>query len=351
MVRPVVGVVGGGAWGIALAAAAARTGATTLLLSRRSRSEGLPAGVILARDEAEIGERARLVVLAVPSAVARDVARSLGAHVDGRHFVVHGVRGLVGRLEPGRPASPFDAQRVEEVELETISDIVRDETPVRRVGALGGPALASELLAGSPSVMVGGSHYPEVTRALRDAFGSPSLRLFATSDLRGLEWASALVGCLAIGVGFARGVGVGPGLLAALITRGVEEAGRLAALAGGDERTLLGLAGYGDLLASISQTERPEVRVGEALARGETAAQAVAGVGQRVEAIELIARIAAWAASRGSARFPVFEALCEALGGATGVRQPGEGGQATDGSPVSRVSVALVRELMSDRPS
>ncbi len=334
MTRPVVGVIGGGAWGIALAAAAARTGTTTLLLSRRSRDVALPAGVTAARDEADIGERARLILLAVPSEVARAVARSLGAHVDGRHFIVHGVRGLVTRTDAVLGGDDGD--------LETISDILRDETPVRRVGALGGPALASDLLAGSPSVMVGGSHYPEVNLALRAAFGSPSLRLFTTSDLRGLEWASALVGCLAIGVGYARGVGVGPGLLAALITRGVEEAGRLAAVAGGEERTLLGLAGYGDLLASISQTERPEVRVGEAIARGESVKQAVAGVGQRVEAIDLIGRIASWGSSKG-ARFPVFEALCEAIAGA--------GTAPVAGTPAWRVSAALVRELMSDRAS
>lgn len=330
MTRPVVGVIGGGAWGVALAAAAARTGTTTLLLSRRAGAGALPAGVGLARDEADVCERARLVILAVPSEVARDVARRLGAHVDGRHFIVHGVRGLVARSDAASLGGG-----AEEGDLETISDIVRDETPVRRLGALGGPVLASELLAGTPSVMVGGSHYPEVTRALRGAFGSSTLRLFTTPDLRGLEWASALVGCLAIGVGYARGLGVGPGLLAALITRGVEEAGRLAAVAGGDERTLLGLAGYGDLLASIAQGERPEVRVGAALARGESVTQAVAAVGQRVEAVDLIARIAVWGASKG--RFPVFEALREAI--SAGGLQPGGAG---------RVSAALVRELMSD---
>jgi glycerol-3-phosphate dehydrogenase (NAD(P)+) len=343
MVRPVVGVIGGGAWGVALAAAAARAGSPTLLLSRRARGQ-VPPGVTFATDDAELAERARLIVLAVPSEVARDVARSLGAHVDGGHFVVHGVRGLVRRIDPERSSGA-----AEDTELETIADIVRDETPVRRVGALGGPALASDLLAGSPSVMVGGSLYPEVTRALRDAFGGPTLRVFTTGDLQGLEWASAMVGCLAIGVGYARGTGAGPGLLAALITRGVEEAGRLAAVAGGEERTLLGLAGYGDLLASISQTERPEVRVGEALASGKTIEEAVAAVGQRVEAIDLTARIAAWAAARG-ARSPVFEAILEVLGGAAragsgSARPPGEG------SPAPRISAALLRELMADRSS
>jgi glycerol-3-phosphate dehydrogenase (NAD(P)+) len=235
------------------------------------------------------------VLLAVPSGVARAVARALGAHLDGRHFVVHGVRGLVPSERSG------DA-------LETIAQIVRDETPVLRLGALGGPALASDLLAGRPSVMVCGSRYPEVNRALADAFASPALRLVATDDLLGLEWASALVGCLAIAVGYARGVGLGPGLAAAVITRAIEEAARLAAVAGGNERTLLGLAGYGDLLASIEQTERPEVLVGAALASGRTLDQALADARQRVEAVDVAARVVAWAEARG-VNAPIFSAL------------------------------------------
>jgi glycerol-3-phosphate dehydrogenase (NAD(P)+) len=309
--RPVVAVIGGGPWGLALAAAAARTAGTTLLLSRRPHdgNGGLPHGVTLARDYAEVGERARLILLAVPSSVAREVARSLGAHVDGRHFVVHGVRGLSGEA------------------METISDVVRDETPVRRLGALGGPALASDLLAGRPSVLACGSRYPEVCRAVCDAFGSPALRIYTTDDLLGLEWASALVGCLAIGVGYARGVGLGPGLLAAAITRAVEEAARITAAAGGNERTLLGLSGYGDLLASIAQTERPEVLVGEAIARGKTVEQAVAAAKQRVEAVELAGRVAAWAERRG-VRAPIFAALA-------------------NGVLAGRASDALVHELMT----
>jgi glycerol-3-phosphate dehydrogenase (NAD(P)+) len=294
MARPGVAVVGGGAWGLALACAAARTGGPTLLLSRRALDGAVPSGVTLLGDARSIGERARLVVLAVPSGVARDVAQSLGAHLDGRHFVVHGVRGLVGE------------------EMESISDVVRAETPVRRLGALGGPALASDLVAGRPSVMVCGSRYPEVCRAFHDAFASPTLRLYTTDDLLGLEWASALVGCLAIGVGYARGVGLGPGLLAAVITRSVEEAARIAAAAGGNERTLLGLAGYGDLLASIAQTERPEVLVGEALAAGKTVEQAISQVSQRVEAVELTSRVVAWAEAEG-VRAPIFASLARGI--------------------------------------
>ncbi|HEY8041056.1 MAG TPA: glycerol-3-phosphate dehydrogenase [Polyangiaceae bacterium] len=294
MARPGVAVVGGGPWGLALAGAAARTGEPTLLLSRRAHDGALPRGVTLARDEREVGERARLILMAVPSGVARDVARALGAHLDGRHFVVHGVRGLVGE------------------EMETISDVVHDESPVRRLGALGGPALASDLLANRPTVMVAGSRYPEVLRALQQVFASPTLRLYTTADLPGLEWASALVGCLAIAVGYARGVGLGPGLLAALITRAIEEAARLTAAAGGSDRTLLGLAGYGDLLASIEQTERPEVLLGAALASGKTLEQALSETRQRVEAVDLTARVAGWADGMRIPA-PIFGALARGI--------------------------------------
>jgi glycerol-3-phosphate dehydrogenase (NAD(P)+) len=310
MARTGVAVIGGGTWGLALAAAVARArtsagakaGANgnepTLLFSRRAakgdHALALPAGVAPVHDMAEVGARARLVLLAVPSSVAREVLRALGDHLDGSHYVVHGVRGLAG-----------DA-------MDTIADVVRQETPVRRVGALGGPALAGDLLESRPSVMVCGSQYPEVNAAVQEAFTSPSLRLYTTDDLRGLEWASALVGCLAIGVGYAQGVGLGAGLSAAMIARSIQEAARLAAAAGGDERTLLGLAGYGDLLASIEQKERPEVLLGEALARGKSLSDALVESKQRVEAVELIPRVAAWAERLG-VRAPIFTALTKGV--------------------------------------
>ena len=285
-----VAIVGGGAWGLALAAAAARAESEVAVVTRRDLDGRVPRGVKVVRDIGEAARAARLVVLAVPSSVCRTVARDLGDHVDGSHYVVHGVRGLEGD------------------DLRTISDVIREETPVRRTGALGGPALASDLLAGRASVLVVGSRYPEVNEAVSAALGSPTLRVYPTHDLRGLEWASALVGCLTILIGYAQAMSLSPGLVAALISRSIGEASRLAAAAGGDERTLLGLAGYGDLLASISQAERPEVIVGTALAKGKTRDEAVRAAELRVEAVDLVPRVAKWAEAHGT-RAPIFRAL------------------------------------------
>lgn len=293
---PEVGIIGGGPWGVALALAASRTGASVVLHTRREHPEG-DRGVRATRDYAEVA-KARLLVIAVPSGVAREVLRGLGDHLDGSHLVIHGVRGLGSEM------------------LDTVSDIVREETPARRLGALGGPVQADELTAGRPSAMVCGSHYPEVIAAVTRAFQSSSLRVYGTPDLRGLEWASALVGCLAIGVGYAEQAGAGPGLLAALISRGVDEAARIAEAAGAEERTMLGLGGYGDLLASIALDDRPEVLLGKALARGSSLEAATAEARLRVEAVPLIPRIVAFAREQ---RVPAttFEALVDMMNGAS----------------------------------
>jgi glycerol-3-phosphate dehydrogenase (NAD(P)+) len=82
-------------------------------------------------------------------------------------------------------------------------------------------------------VIVVGSRYPEVAESVTATFGSPTLRVYPTSDLRGLEWASALVGCLTVAVGFAQATDTSPGLIAALISRAIGEASRIAAAAGG----------------------------------------------------------------------------------------------------------------------
>jgi glycerol-3-phosphate dehydrogenase (NAD(P)+) len=164
--------------------------------------------------------------------------------------------------------------------------------------------------------MVCGSRYPDVIAAVTRSFQSSYLRVYGTPDLKGLEWASALVGCLAIGVGYAEQAGAGPGLVAALISRGVDEAARIAAAAGAEERTMLGLGGYGDLLASIALEDRPEVLLGKALARGRSLDEAVVEARLRVEAIPLIPRIVAFAKEQ---RVPAtaFEALMDMLNGAT----------------------------------
>src|SRR6516225_1202565 len=94
-----VGIIGGGPWGLALAAAAARAGSNTLLFTRRTQDKApseLGDGVKTTQTLTDLPKHARLLVLATPSAVIEDIAKELGRHLDGSHYVVHGIRGLAG---------------------------------------------------------------------------------------------------------------------------------------------------------------------------------------------------------------------------------------------------------------
>lgn len=286
-------VIGGGLWGRALAAAAVRAGSEVTLVTRRPDEP--PPGVDVAAETRVAADHA-LIVIAVPSAHVRDAAAHLAPHLTGAHFLVHGVRGLAG-----------DG-------LATVSDVLVEETPARRLGALGGPVLAAELASGAPSVMVIGSRFREVIELVRERFGTETLRLYGTKDLRGLEWASALTGCYAIALGYALGAAAGPGLVAAFTTRIVHEAARIAHAAGGESATALGLGGLGDLLAASGQTTRPEILIGRALSSGASVADATGATGERVEAISLLPRIAAWSAA-AHVRAPILTALVGALRG------------------------------------
>jgi glycerol-3-phosphate dehydrogenase (NAD(P)+) len=281
--------VGGGRWGMALAAAAARKSKGVLLVSRREVEVSMP-GVELVRDMTRAVERSRTIVLAVPSKVALEFTKVLATSVTSEHVVIHSGRGLVGD------------------ELATMSEVIARETPARMLGAIGGPALPGELLVGEPSVMVCGANDDIVGRSFLDAFTTPNVRVYTTNDLQGVEWAAALVGCIAIIVGYAQHLGLSPGSVAAAVTRSMQEAAQFTAAAGGSERTLYGLAGWGDLLACISQHDRPEVQLGVALARGLRIEDAVREVKQRVEGAELIPRLSAWAAKRRM-RVPIFDAM------------------------------------------
>jgi glycerol-3-phosphate dehydrogenase (NAD(P)+) len=290
-----VGVLGGGPWGLSLARAARRANTGVMLHSRRHQEGDVP-GVKITTSLQELAE-APLLVVAVPSKLARTVARQLGDHLTGAHLVVHGIRGLSGD------------------ELITISQILHEETPVRRLGALGGPVQAKELVDGRPSAMVVASEFSDVTGAVKDALQSRWLRVQRIADLRGLEWASALVGCLSIGLGYVMArEDVSPGLLAALISRAVAEAASIAAAAGAEERTFFGLGGYGDLLASMALADRPEVVVGRELARGATLDRAQEIAALRVEAVELVPRITRFARSH-DVPCAVFSALSDILRG------------------------------------
>ncbi len=300
-----VGVVGGGNFGRGIATAAARVGNDVVLWSRALGRDGsadvrtkLDAHSASFRSTSDVSalRDTDLLFVAVPSRHVREIARALGAHLDGSHLMVHVSRGLIGD------------------ELRTITRVLREETAVVRLGALAGPLIAEALLDGTPSGAIVGSLFPEVGAAVRTAIAGESLRIYSTDDVVGVEVASALVGMIALAAGFALGIGIGPSALAVLGTRGIAEAQRVGVKLGAREKTFVGLAGFGDLLAAVGGDERPEIKLGRALAQGASLEEAGRVAGAYIEGVSIARRVAAFAL-HANVDAPIAETTAAVLDG------------------------------------
>jgi glycerol-3-phosphate dehydrogenase (NAD(P)+) len=301
--RPLVAVLGGGRFGLALVRAATRTG-DVLLWSRREPDFTHPQ-LRVTQDLADVRE-AELLLLAVPSRLANQILTAAGRHLDGRHLLVHVSRGLL------------------DDDLHTMSHLLRTVTPCRRIGALAGPISVDVLTNATPGAGVVGSEFPEVGEAVRGAIGGPTLRIYDNDDMRGVELAAALTGLLLFAIGFAQRVGFGPSTIGAVATRGVAEVTRIGAALGARPDTFAGLACFGDLLAAVAGSDRPELELGRALGEGATPKAALLRAGGNIEGIEVARRVAEFG-KRRKIRTPLSDVIDEMVDGrlttSEGVRQ------------------------------
>jgi glycerol-3-phosphate dehydrogenase (NAD(P)+) len=291
-----VGVVGGGGFGRALATACTDNGREVVLWTRKPSVD--IRGVSTTTSFRAIAET-DLIFLAVPSTRIHETANDLGAHLDGSHRVVHVSRGLAGP------------------ELTTLSELLRRVTPCRRVGALAGPLVADELAKRADHCAIVGTRFPEIVDAVRAAIGGPHLYVEGTTDIVGVEIASALVGVISVAIGMASGLGVGPGGQAYLASRGMREGARLVESVGGKASTLFGLAGFADLIAAVAGDQRPEWRFGRELALGKPKETAAAVADAHLESISMARRLHDHAAHR-ALRAPVCEAMAMTFEGQRG---------------------------------
>jgi glycerol-3-phosphate dehydrogenase (NAD(P)+) len=263
-----IAVLGAGSWGTALAVHLARLdhdvrlwGRDAALVDRlreaRVNADYLP-GVTLdgVRPTASIEEAvadATLVVVAVPS---------------------QGLRAVVHRAVAAAPITvPFvsTAKGLEHGTLYRMSQLIADEAgPDRPVAVLSGPTFAAEVAAGLPTAVVVASASADAACLVQREFRGPSLRLYATDDVVGVEIGGALKNVVAIAAGVVESLGLGHNAMAALITRGLVEVSRLATAMGGRPDTLAGLSGLGDLVLTCTGQRSRNRQVGIELGRGRS---------------------------------------------------------------------------------
>lgn len=296
-------VVGGGSWGTAFAClvrdrdhdvtlacrdpeqvrAIRETGHNPRYLSNAGL-RGIEAATI---DEAPLTD-ADVIALAVPSRAFADVAAALPGSAP--------VLSLTKGLDPATGTR------------------LSTRVTGRPVAVLSGPNMAEEVAAGLPSATVIASEDRELAERLQDATNSMVFRVYLNDDLVGVELCGAAKNVIALAAGGVDGLGLGDNAKASLITRGLVEMARLGEASGAQPETFAGLAGLGDLNVTCYSGYGRNRRAGELIARGATAEDAAAQIGQVVEGLTT-APVLRDLSRRVGVELPITEGVCRVLGG------------------------------------
>jgi glycerol-3-phosphate dehydrogenase (NAD(P)+) len=298
-----IGVAGAGAWGTALANAAARAGRRVILWTR----DPAQAQAMTRKRE----NRAKLPGVRLDAAVAPTSALAALAEADALLVAVpaQAMRGACLALAPIASAHcPVIccAKGIERGTRMFMTDIVAEVLPQTLPAILSGPSFAADVASGLPTAVVIAAMEPALAGELATALSSPTLRLYHTLDARGVEIGGAAKNVLAIAAGLVEGRGLGDSAKAALTARGFAELRRFAAAHGARPETLMGLSGLGDLLLSASTPKSRNFAFGLALGRGEPPATATHG--KLAEGLFTASVLAEMAREAGIA-MPVCEAV------------------------------------------
>lgn len=172
--------------------------------------------------------------------------------------------------------------------LQTLDDVIKDELPSAKIGVLTGPSHAEEVAISIPTVLVIASEHEEILPLIQDTFMSKNMRIYTSTDVKGLELGGALKNIIAFCAGVAAGIGLGDNSFAALITRGLGEISRLGVKLGGKQETFYGLSGLGDLIVTCLSEHSRNRRAGKLIGQGKTLEETRKEVGMVIESIDNI---------------------------------------------------------------
>ncbi|WP_363312135.1 NAD(P)H-dependent glycerol-3-phosphate dehydrogenase [uncultured Devosia sp.] len=274
-----VAVIGGGAWGTALAQAATMAGRRTRLVVRTPEkaakinaehinATALPGQVLLPELVAvDRLEPADIVILAVPAQSTRTL-----------------LAGLDPDLLAGRPVV-LSAKGLETGTLARQSEILLDMAPEAIPYVLSGPSFAADLAAGRPTAVTLAGDDASDTSDLAAALAGPSFRPYAADDRIGVEVAGALKNVYALACGAVEGAGLGFSARSALMARAYAEMARIVTAMGGSAHTLTGLAGLGDLTLTCTSVQSRNYQFGMALGAGRSTQDILAGGASLAEGV------------------------------------------------------------------
>jgi len=312
-----VAVIGAGSWGTTIAAMASKR-APTILWARREElarelaqchtNEAYLPGILLPEGlvataclEEAVGESS-LVVMAVPSHGMRQVATELSQWIASDALVVSLAKGLEGGT------------------CLRMTQVLAEVLPGHGLGVISGPNLAREIASGHPAATVVASVEEALAKEVQWLLHSEQMRIYTNPDVVGCEIAGVTKNVLALAAGMSVGLGLGDSSLAALVTRGLAELGRLVVALGGEVLTVASLAGVGDLIATCTSPLSRNRGVGEALGQGKTVEEVVGSMRMVAEGVKSARPLVELAHGLG-VEMPICEQVARVV---EGVSTPGE---------------------------
>ena len=281
--RSTIAVLGAGSWGTALAIHLARNGHPVRLwghdaahiawlIHERCNTRYLPQikfpdTLTLDDDLARAIDGAALILLVVPSSAFRRTLDLIAPLIKSDTHIAWGTKGL----EPGT------AKRLSEVAAEILG--------ARPFAAISGPTFAREIALALPAAIAVAAHDHDFAEAIAQQLRGERLRVYANSDVIGVEIGGAVKNVMAIAAGISDGLGFGANARAALLTRGLAEIARLGIALGAQAETFTGLTGMGDLILTCTDDQSRNRQVGLGLGRGETLGAITARLGQVAEGV------------------------------------------------------------------
>ncbi len=305
-----IAVIGSGSWGVALSIHLASMGndvriwsfdkEEARIINEDKKCKFLPMAVIpnnivCKNDFKEVIEGADLILHVTPSKFTRGIVKQYKEFVD-------------CEKQPIIVCS----KGIEKDTALTLDEVVKQELPEARVGALSGPSHAEEVSIAVPTVLVAASKDEEVRKLVQDTFMNEKMRVYTSEDIKGVELGGALKNIIAFCAGVAAGLGYGDNTFAALITRGLTEIRRLGTKLGAESNTLYGLSGLGDLIVTCLSEHSRNRRAGKLIGQGKTIEETKAEVGMTIESIDNI-EVAKHLSEKLCVSMPIVDAVYDIL--------------------------------------
>ena len=303
-----IAIIGSGSWGMALSVHLEKNGHNISvwsfsqeeadLINNERTCKFLPEiliseNIYCSTNFDEVLKDSEIVLIVTPSKFVRDTVVKFKQYITNQMIIMC-------------------SKGLEDNSLITLTDVIKEEIPNAKIGALSGPSHAEEVARGIPTAIVIASENDEVLNKLQDLFVSDVFRVYTSKDLQGVEIGGALKNIIALCTGIAAGLGYGDNTFAALITRGLVEISRLGVEMGANNATFYGLTGLGDLIVTCLSQHSRNRRAGFLIGQGKTMEEAVKEVGMVVESIDNI-KIAYKLMQKYNVEMPIVNTVYDVL--------------------------------------